>query len=67
MFNEDKMSLWTRVRCCWAIVTKGSVNLEPYRSRRAQKAWDICEQRRKDLEVNSRPRTDCPDSEFGDQ
>ena len=62
--NEDKMSLWTRARLCWAVLTEGEFNPRNYRSRRAQKQWEICEQRRKDMEVESRPSTDCPESEW---
>ena len=68
-FNKDKMSFWTRVKLCWYVFTKGSLpaKLKEYRSRHAQKQWNICEQRRIDMEVASRPRTDCPESEYMNQ
>jgi hypothetical protein len=61
------MSLWTRARACWEILIKGEYTPDDYRSRHAQKQWNICEQRRRDLEVSTRPRSDCPESEYMDQ
>ena len=66
-FNQEKMSLRTRLRLCWTVLVKGTYDPKNYKTRHAQKQWNTCEQRRKDLEVSCRPRTDCADSEYMDQ
>jgi hypothetical protein len=65
--NKDKLSLWTRLRLCWDMLTRGKYDPRDYKTVHEQEQWNICEQRRRDMEVASRPRTDCPESEFGDQ
>jgi len=67
MLDPEKMGLWTRLRLCWTVFFSGKYDPEVYRTRHAQKQWNVCEQRRRDLEATHRPREDCPESEFGNQ
>ena len=65
---KNKMRLWTRLRLCWDALTKGKYDSRDYRTIHEQEQWEICEQRRKELEAAHRPRREFQgESEFGDQ
>ena len=64
----DKLGWITRLKLCWVVLTKGTYNPAEYRTKHAQKQWDICRERDRDMNAAVRPRVDdCPESEFGDQ
>ena len=67
MFDKKKMSLWTRLRLCWDVCTRGKYDPRDYKTIHEQEQWDICEQRRKELAKGHRPRTKFKESEYGDQ
>jgi hypothetical protein len=49
LFDKNKMSFWTRIKLCWKALMHGTYEPAEYRTRDAQKQWEICERRRRDL------------------
>ena len=67
IFDPNKMSWITRLRLCWTVLTKGAYNTKMYRTRHAQRQWDMCRQRDKELQRTCRPRSGFPQTEWWDQ
>ena len=55
--NKDKLSWLTRLSLCWDVLIRGRYDTRDYKTIHQQEQWDICEQRRKELESSVRPRT----------
>ena len=58
MKQKDKLNWRTRLRLCWVVLTKGEYDPEDYKTKKQEAQWQICEQRRKELEATIRPRTE---------
>ena len=66
--DGDKLSWRTRAKLCWSVLTKGKYDPRDYKTIRQQEQWDICEQRRRDLEGGHRPREPFPyDDDYMEQ
>ena len=57
MWEKDKLSWLTRLRLCWEVFTRGQYDPRDYRTRHQEQQWQICEERRKEMEKCTRPRT----------
>ena len=64
MFDKEKMSFWTRIRFCWTVLTRGAYDPRDYMSRHAAKELKICQQREKEMQAATRPRTEVTESEY---
>ena len=58
MPDKNKLSWGTRLKLCWAVLTRGEYDAKEYISQHAQEQWEICERRRKEMELCTRPRTE---------
>ena len=54
--DKHKLSVRTRLRLCWDILTRGKYDPRDYKTVHEQEQWDICEKRRKELIASTRPR-----------
>ena len=57
MKDGNKLSWKTRLKLCWAVLSRGEYTPEDYKTINEQDRWEICEQRRKELQKCVQPRT----------
>ena len=67
MDRRDKLGWSTRLKLCWAVLSKGVYDPKKYKTIHDQQQQEVCDQRRRELDATKRPRTDGPESEYGDQ
>ena len=65
--DKHKLSWWTRIKLCWAVLTKGKYDHTQYRTRHMQKQWDTCRQRDIEMAATCRPRTHTSNWEDADR
>ena len=58
IFDKNKLGWWTRIKLCWSVLTTGAYNPKDYRTRDAQKQWDICQKRQAEMDACIQPRTE---------
>ena len=54
----DRLGWITRLKLCWSVLIKGTYDPKEYRTREAQKQWDLCRRRDKEMASTIRPRTE---------
>ena len=54
--TNDKLSWKTRLRLFWDVATTGTYDHRDYKTIHEEEQWELCEQRRKELESTCRPR-----------
>ena len=57
MSDKDKLSWITRFKLCYQVLLYGLFDPTQYRTRYAQKQWEICQKRQREMDACVRPRT----------
>jgi len=58
--NKNRLSFSTRMKLCWDVLTRGKYDTRDYKTILEQEQWEICEKRRKEMDVSCRPREPFP-------